>query len=217
MIQKCLLYITVIALTYSNEVWSSSQLGEITRAQGNLSRGSLMPPSNPEAVSIQDHVDKGQYLETGVASRAEVLFQNGAITRLGALSVFHFDPVQANYTLDRGEGLFIFPKVAKNKRKPSYISSAGLSASITGTTVYVYRDTVQTEYLCLEGECKIGAHTIGPGDRIAVKGKEKSYAAPVRKFNIRKFIETNELVQAFDTPIPSLQIIEKEAELQDQK
>lgn len=174
---------------------------------GKAFQGNLKPPKTEKAAETETKIQAQHYLRTAISSRAELLFDNGTVARLGALTHFHFDSTHSDYNITEGEALFVFPK----GKGGSTVSAGSVSAGILGTTVYLKRNRREVEYICLEGKCKIGALILGPGDRLVFRGSKPLYSAPKKSFDIRRFIRTNKLFTEFQKPLPSQGLIETEA------
>ena len=119
----------------------------------------------------------------------ELKFSDNSIGRLGPNSVFHFGK-SSNFVVESGEGLFSF---AKGKGGFT-VSTPSLNARILGTTVDVKVSRNVVEYTCLEGHCRIGPHTLSPGDKLTIRGSSVAYSAPKTKVDLNRFAKENRLV-----------------------
>lgn len=182
----------------------------VTEIKGTVLIGNIKPPADESPVKPQATLSLDQYLRTGLSSRAELLFNDKTMARLGSNSIFRFSPDKTNLALEKGEGLFVIPK----GQGGATITTPALSAAILGTTVYVKMDPRAVEYYCLEGKCKIGPHTLMPGESLILRGKMGVYGAPKSTFKIANFMKSTALVNDFKTPLPSRALIEAEAKKQ---
>lgn len=182
----------------------------ITEARGTVGLGKGKPPAPERTARVNDALARSDYLRTAVASLAELKFANDTLTRVGPLSVFRFSPQSSNFILERGEGLFVFPK----GRGGSAVSTPAFAAGILGTTVYVKATRSEIEYACLEGRCRVGPHVLIPGDKLVLRGTRVAYTVPKQRFDLAKFLATNPLVGGYTTPLPSRALIEAEAATQ---
>ena len=80
---------------------------------------------------VNDVLDAGSTLQTGLASRAELTFADSTVARLAANTLLTFENGTRNLNLSDGAILVQVPKSAKGAR----IHSAGVAAAISGTTV----------------------------------------------------------------------------------
>jgi hypothetical protein len=83
--------------------------------------------------ALSETVRDRQAVVTGVQSRAELLFADKTLTRLGASTVFTFKEGTRNMDLQRGTMLLQVPKGAGGAQ----IKTAAVTAAITGTTLMV--------------------------------------------------------------------------------
>ncbi len=143
---------------------------------------------------------------TGVKSMAEITLSNQTFVRVGSLSNFVFNKNLKDLTFKKGEAVFVFPK----GKGGSTIATAGLTAAITGTTVYMKITRSELIYACLEGTCKIGPHAMGPGDKLVIRTGQTAYNTPIQKFKIEDIFLKNALFTSFPADIPSKTLIEKE-------
>jgi len=188
---------------------SQAAKGVVIKAIGQVWIGQSNQ-KDERVAGIKDALQETEYLRTGKKSFAEIEFSNTASARLGPLSSFHFSTQNSNYVLDQGEGLFSFPK-----GKGGYtVSTPAFAAGIEGTTVYVKVTRSVVEYACLEGRCRIGPHTLTPGQRLALSAREAAYAAPKQTLNLDKFLEKNLLATIFDKPLLNLPLIREESRKQ---
>ncbi len=156
---------------------------------------------------VKDLIKEGDMLLTKKKSRAEIELSDKTIVRLGANTIFSFDSERRNLLIEQGEGLFAVPKGLKGTR----VSTPAATAAILGTTVYLKVAKKSTDYLCLEGKCQIGPHLLAPGDRITLPPRS-GYDTPVSRFDIKDFLKSNSLITDFQNPLPSLKLIEEEAD-----
>ena len=139
--------------------------------------------SRPAAL---EEVIKGSLaVRTGVMSRAELLFQDETLTRLGAESFFKFTPGTRDITLDKGTMLLQVPKGHGGAK----ISTAAVTAAITGTTIMIEnRPGKEIKVLVLEGSLRLsnnhgGDHVnLTPGKMIIMGAADKRLPKPVLPF-----------------------------------
>ena len=91
--------------------------------------------SAPRPATVNETVREGTAVHTGAASRAELTFTDLSITRLGADTVFTFDPATRTYSLLSGAILLSAPKEAGTVR----IKTAVATCAVSGFTAIVER------------------------------------------------------------------------------
>ncbi len=105
----------------------------VTEAVNDVTRGSSKV-AETETAPIGSKLEDGQYLKTGVKSRAELQLANLAITRLGADTIFDYSPDTNEIDLQAGTVLFSKPKDAAQMT----IKTSAVTAAVMGTTGFVH-------------------------------------------------------------------------------
>lgn len=147
-------------------------------------------------------------VRTGVDSRAELTAADQTITRVGANTVFAFEPVGRNLRLEKGSVLFHSP----TGKGGGTIKSGGASAAVLGTTIIV----VATEaggfkLIVLEGKGKATLPngktvTLKAGQLVFVLAGGKSFSK-VLDFNLGKLVASSLLVGGFSHELSSRALI----------
>src|SRR5687768_14568747 len=92
----------------------STYAGPLQQAEVNkiVNDVRLVDPQKSKArpAQVRDVVKDDLAVKTGGQSRAELLFQDHTLTRLGSDTLFSFKPGTRNMTLDRGTMLLQVPK-----------------------------------------------------------------------------------------------------------
>src|SRR5581483_5868352 len=70
----------------------------------------VKPPTEARAAVIGDLIKGNVGIETGIRSRAELLFQDNTLTRLGPETFFSFEPGTRDLMLKQGTMLLQVPK-----------------------------------------------------------------------------------------------------------
>lgn len=142
-------------------------------------------------------------LRTGPNSRAELVSTDNTITRVGANTVFAYDP--ASRTLDLQQGSLLFHSLTGKGGGTIHTRSA--TASVLGTTIIVSATpNGGFKLLVLEGQAEVrflnGQHrTLFSGQMIFIlPGGE---ASPVIVFRLDVQTQGSLLVNGFNTPLPS--------------
>jgi hypothetical protein len=194
------LYITLTSFAETKEIKQAS----VEELNGTVN---IRRKNEEKAAALHEIISGRDAIKTGTSSRAELKFWDKSFARLGSNTIFSFDPEHRNLLIRQGTGLFVVPKGLGG----TTISSPSATAGILGTTVYLNVSRDVTEYYCLEGKCQIGPHVLNPGDRITIP-QRGSYSAPIRSFDAKEFLQTNELVLGFKKPLASKELILKAAE-----
>src|SRR5687767_4559984 len=82
----------------------------ISELKGEARIGEGKPVGKEAPAQVKSVITAQQYLRTGKAALVELKFPSGATTRVGAFSIFRFVGDKDEFILDKGEGLFVFPK-----------------------------------------------------------------------------------------------------------
>jgi len=175
----------------------------------------ISPADNSrKAAAVNDIFNMPDLVRTGEASRAELIAEDKTITRVGANTIFSFDPASRTIDLQRGSLLFHSPK----GKGGGTIRTSSATASVLGTTIMV---TTTSEggfkVLVLEGHAAIKflsgiRQDLLPGQMIFVLPG----GHPSRVLTIRLDTLTREshLVQGFEQPLPSMPLIQQQVDNQ---
>ena len=109
------------------------------------------PASGKRPAAVNDVVQGDLGVETGVDSRAEMLFPDSTLTRLAANTFFSFKAGSREMDLGRGAILFQIPKGVGGAR----INTAAITAAITGTTGFIERAAGNFKLVLLEGTVRV--------------------------------------------------------------
>ena len=201
---------TAITTALCAVVFSSLAFAEtaatVTEAVNDVTRGSAKA-AGTESAPPGSKLDEGQYLKTGVQSRAELQLANMAITRLGADTIFDYSPSTKQVHLLAGTVLFSKPKNAGQMT----IKTAAVSAAVLGTTGFVQLHGKTFIFGLIEGHAKVTiggvTYLVGPGDILRfTAGKPPQMFA----YNVPHFLETSPLILDFPGKLPNQAYIDKE-------
>ncbi|MDQ2659818.1 MAG: FecR family protein, partial [Verrucomicrobiota bacterium] len=123
----------------------------------------------PRPAAVNDQINARTAVRTGADSRTELTFSDFTIARLGANTIFSVN--EGTRTIDLGGGA-ILVRVPKNSGGAK-ISTAAVTAAITGTTMMAEYHKDQFKFIMLEGSaqiCRTGASDcaeINPGQMLA--------------------------------------------------
>jgi mannose-6-phosphate isomerase-like protein (cupin superfamily) len=155
---------------------------------------------------VGTHLQDGEYLKTGVKSRAEIELANQSVTRLGANTIFNYSVTNNEIDLQAGTILFSKPKDAKQMN----IKTASVTAAVVGTTGFVQEHGKSFLFGLVEGHATL---TIGGVTYKITAGQILRFSpgAPPRisSFNVPLFLKTSPLITRFDHPLPNQSYIDK--------
>src|SRR5580704_936152 len=149
-------------------------------------------------------------VRTGVASRAELVASDNTITRVGASTIFSFDPANRTIELQQGSLLFHSPK----GKGGGTIRTGSATASVLGTTIIVTTTpNGGFKVIDLEGHVAIkflnGARQeLGSGQMTFIL--PGGNPAPIITIRLDDLTNNSLLVRGFDQPLPSWPLIRQE-------
>ena len=190
---------------------SAADLRESTLVQV-VNEVKVAPPQAAEKdAKANDKVQAPDKIRTGAKSRAELKAADNTLTRIGANTVFSFEQGGRTLNLEKGSVLFHSPA----GRGGGTIKSAGASAAILGTTIMV-ASTADGGFKCilLEGKGKITlpngqSQMLEAGDMILVPAGAQTFGSIV-KIDLGKLVEGSQLVNGFESRLPTLNDIQNE-------
>jgi hypothetical protein len=161
-------------------------------------------------------------VRTGTESRAELTAADKTITRIGANTVFSFEPAGRDINLQQGSVLFHSP----TGRGGGTIKSGGASAAVLGTTLIVATTPVQAptdrngfKVILLEGKGRVTlpngrSRTLTGGQLVFVLPGQTEFG-PVLDINLSRLVAGSTLVTGFSTELASMPKIKRAIERQD--
>jgi len=165
------------------------------------------------AAQIGDVVKGGKLLSTGKSSRAELLFNDNTVARLGANSVFTFRPDSRNLHLSSG---FILMHTPKGHGGAS-ITTPSATAAVLGTTVMLSaQPDGSIKLIVLEGTATLtfqGKTEILQAGQLATYIPGQGISAPTT-IDLKKLVETSIMITSFPNPLGSEKEIQEAIELQ---
>lgn len=177
-----------------------------------------LPAQGAKAARVDDLVQAPEVVRTGAKSRAELKAPDQTLTRVGANSVFSFEPEGRNMRLEQGSILFHSPK----GKGGGTIKTGGASAAVLGTTVIVVatRDG-GFKTIILEGHGRVKLSNgksvdLRAGQLVFVLPGGKDFG-PVLTINLGKLVAGSKLVGGFAGELPSFGEIERAIAAQDRK
>ena len=162
------------------------------------------------AATVNDIFSMPDVLRTGPDSRAELAATDGTITRVGANTIFSFDPASRTIKLDQGSLLFHSP----HGKGGGTIRTGSATASVIGTTIIVTcTPSGAFKLLDLEGQAEIRyldglKQTLEPGQMTFIL--PGGSASPIVVFRLDTETKGSALVGGFNTPLDSQSKINSE-------
>lgn len=178
----------------------------VTEAVNQVSHGSSKAAETSQA-QVGTKLQDGEYLKTGVKSRAELQLANASITRLGANTIFDYSPSTNEIDLQAGTVLFSKPKDDKQMN----IKTASVTAAIVGTTGFIQSKEKSFLFGLIEGHARLTINgvtvLVGPGEilRFTPGSKPQVYS-----YNVPHFLETSPLIIDFHDHLPNQPFIDQE-------
>jgi hypothetical protein len=156
---------------------------------------------------VNDFFNMPDLVRTGLASRAELVAADDTITRVGASTIFAFDPASRTIDLQKGSLLFHSPKGMGG----GTIRTGSATASVLGTTLIV-TTTANGGFkvIDLEGHVAIKfangvEEYLQPGQMTFILSGGKP--SPVITIRLDELVKNSLLVQGFNQPLPSFPLI----------
>jgi hypothetical protein len=157
---------------------------------------------------VSDTFKTPDLVRTGPDSRAEMTAPDQTITRVGANTVFSFEPAGRNLRLEQGSVLFHSPKGLGG----GTIKSGGAAAAVLGTTLIVSATpNGGFKVILLEGK---GTVTLPGGASATLHAGQLVFVLPggtlshVLDINLGKLVGGSQLVKGFSHPLSSLPLIQ---------
>jgi hypothetical protein len=178
----------------------------VTEAVNEVTHGSSQSTDTLPAkagTQLQD----GEYLKTGVKSRAELELANQSVTRLGANTIFNYSTADNQIDLQAGTMLFSKPKDGQ----PMTIKTAAVTAAVVGTTGFVQQQEHSFIFGLVEGHATL---TVGGADYKITAGEILQLGPGGRPqtffFNIPVFLKTSPLIVKYHTPLANQAYVDRE-------
>ncbi len=171
-----------------------------------------------QPAAVNELVKAPDLVRTGPASRAELTAADQTITRVGANTVFSFEPTGRDINLEKGNVLFHSPA----GKGGGSIRSGGAAAAVLGTTLIVSSTgDGGFKVILLEGK---GTVTLPNGKTTTLKAGQLVFVLPgqtafgqVLDINLGKLVAGSQLVNGFSHPLASLPLIQQAIDDQNHK
>lgn len=193
--------IGMVFLGVSGAVYGSMEKALVNRTLNEVFIHDNADPQGDfrEARAGKDHVEGEQILRTGMRSRAELIFGDDSIARIGSNAVFTFVPEQREMFLGRGLMLYQAPK----NSGPTRVSTSTVTASITGTTILVEVGEKTTKIILLEGAMQVSIPErwgeyieLKPGQMLIFPNDSSRLPEPV-DIDISALVQSSEIISSF--------------------
>jgi mannose-6-phosphate isomerase-like protein (cupin superfamily) len=187
-------------------VVAADSAATVTEAVNQVTHGSSQTADTSPA-KAGTRLQDGEYLKTGVKSRAEIELATQSITRLGANTIFNYSVANNEIDLQAGTILFSKPKDGKQMN----IKTASVTAAVVGTTGFAQVHGNNFLFGLIEGHATL---TIGGITYNITAGQILKFnpGAPpqIYSFNVPLFVKTSPLLTNFHHPLPNQPYIDKE-------
>ncbi len=176
----------------------------------------LSEQAAPRPAQVNDEVRNGTAVRTGSESRAELMFTDQTLARLGANTIFSFN--QGTRNLDLGGGAMLL-RVPKNIGG-AQIKTSVLTAAIVGTTIILeYHPDAYCKFIVLEGTGRVFRNDrigesvlVHPGQMLIVNPRGAGLPDPV-DIDLQRLKKTSLLIKGF-RPLASANLINEQIALQ---
>lgn len=168
-----------------------------------------------KTATINDIFSMPDVLRTGAASRAELVAQDETVTRVGANTIFSFDPANRSIDLKQGSLLFHSP----HGKGGGTIHTGSATASVLGTTlIVVTTPNGGLKVIALEGEVEVKflnglKQKLDPGHMTFIL-PGANQLAPVIVFRLDELTQNSLLVKGFSQTLESLPLIQNQIDRQ---
>jgi hypothetical protein len=177
----------------------------------------LTPQRASHPAVVNETVHEGNAVRTGTNSRAELLFMDQTLTRLGANTVFSFGAAARTYDLGSGAILMTAPKNAGTVK----ISAGVATCAISGFTgIWESHTKFWNKVLVIEGDGDVWLNK-NPGDKRHMHSRQILVFPPNAKvlpqpqeFDVCKVINNGLLITGFTHQLPSWPLCVAQCDLQ---
>jgi FecR protein len=167
--------------------------------------------------AVNDTVHEGTAVRTGPDSRAELLFLDQTLTRLGANTVFSFGTGARSYDLGNGAVLMTAPKETGTVK----ITTAVATSAVSGFTgIWETHKNTWNKVLFLEGDGYVALKK-NPNDhrqmhswQILIFRPTDSVLPQPQDFSVCKVINNGLLITGFKNPLSSMPLLVAECQKQ---
>jgi hypothetical protein len=204
---KCVLgFLLATFVVGTSPLIAADSAATVTEAVNQVTHGSSQTADTHPA-KAGTRLQDGEYLKTGVKSRAELELANQSITRLGANTIFNYSVATNEIDLQAGTILFSKPKDGKEMT----IKTASVTAAVVGTTGFAQVHSHAFLFGLVEGNASL---TVG-GVTYHITAGEILRFTPggtpqIFFFNIPLFLKTSPLITKYHSRLVNQPYIDKE-------
>jgi mannose-6-phosphate isomerase-like protein (cupin superfamily) len=185
---------------------AADSAAKVTEAVNQVDHGSSQT-SGTSPAPVGTVLQNGEYLKTGVKSRAELELADQSITRLGANTIFNYSVDTNEIDLQAGTILFSKPKDGKEMT----IKTASVTAAVVGTTGFMQVHGHDFLFGLIEGRANV---VVGGADPTITAGQILRFTpgAPpqIFSFNVPLLLKTSPLIILFHHQLPNQPYIDRE-------
>ena len=164
-----------------------------------------------KTASVNDIFTMPDILKTGPSSRAELVAPDETVTRVGANTIFSFDPANRTINLKQGSLLFHSP----HGKGGGTIHTGSATASVLGTTLIITTTpSGGMKVLDLEGQVEVNflnglKQSLAPGHMTFVL-PGGNQLAPIIVFRLDDLTKNSQLVNGFHQSLASMPLIQQQ-------
>jgi len=168
-----------------------------------------------KAASVNDVFTMPDILRTGPASRAELVAADQTVTRIGANTIFSFDPASRTINLKQGSLLFHSP----HGKGGGTIHTGSATASVLGTTLIITTTpSGGMKVLDLEGQVEVKflnglKQYLAPGRMTFILPGGNQFA-PIIIFRLDDLTKNSQLINGFHQTLDSMPLIQQQIDKQ---
>jgi hypothetical protein len=168
-----------------------------------------------KTATVNDVFTMPDILRTGPSSRAELVAQDETVTRVGANTIFSFDPASRTIDLKQGSLLFHSP----HGKGGGTIHTGSATASVLGTTLIVTTTpSGGMKVLDLEGQVEVnflnGLHQNLAAGQMTFVLPGGSQLAPIIIYRLDDVTKNSLLVKGFNQQLASMPLIQAQIDKQ---
>jgi hypothetical protein len=198
--------IAVGFLIAAGRAQAADSSARVTEAVNEVDHG-LSQSTDTHPAPVGTVLLDGEYLKTGIKSRAELKLANATITRLGANTIFNYTVGDNQIDLQTGTILFSKPKDSK----PMMIKTAAVTAAIVGTTGFVQKNGKSLLFGLIEGKAIVTIdgvnYTVNSGEILKFT---PGFPPQIFAFNVPLLLATSPLITKFPPDLPNEKDIDHE-------
>ena len=207
----CLAGVETLSLCHAAADLKQSKLTQVVNDVRIISADS----QSEKTAGVNDLFKMPDILRTGAGSRAELVAADETVTRVGANTIFSFDPANRTVNLKQGSLLFHSP----HGKGGGTIHTGSATASVLGSTLIVTTtESGGFKVLALEDSAEI---KLPNGKKVKLNPGQMTFIlpggnqlSPIIIFRLDSLTANSLLVKGFGNSLPSLHLIQTEIDKQ---